>query len=82
MAANHPTVTLHDLTFFSSVYRNRKFKRKVSEFLFIKQNRHTLNKHDTSVLISCSADINISPETYPECSGVCSGVCSVCSGRM
>ena len=49
MAANHPTVTLDDLTFFSSVYRNRKFKRNVSEFLFIKQNRHTLNKLNTSV---------------------------------
>ena len=49
MAANHPTVTLDDLTFFSSVYRNRKFKRNVSEFLFIQQNRHTLNKLNTSV---------------------------------
>ena len=33
----------------SSGYRNRKFQRKVSEFLFVKQNRPTLSKHFTSV---------------------------------
>ena len=49
MAANHPTVTLDDFTVLSSGYRNRKFKRKVPESLFIKQNRPTLNKHGTSV---------------------------------
>ena len=43
MAANHPTVTLDDFTVLSSGYHNRKFKRKVSESLFIKQNRPTLN---------------------------------------
>ena len=49
IAANHPTVTLDDFTVLSSGYRNSKFKRKVSESLFIKQNRPTLNKHGTSV---------------------------------
>ena len=49
MAANHPTVTLDDFTVLSSGYRNRKFKRKASESLFIKENRTTLNKHGTSV---------------------------------
>ena len=49
MATNHPTVTLDDLTVLSSDYCNRRFKRKVSESIFIKQNRPTLNKHDTSV---------------------------------
>ena len=49
MAANHPSVTLDDFTVLSSGYGNRKFKRKVSESLFIKQNRPTLNKHGTSV---------------------------------
>ena len=29
MAANHPTVTLDNVTVLSSGYRNRKFKRKV-----------------------------------------------------
>ena len=49
MATNHPIVTLDDLTVLSSGYCNRRFKRKVSESIFIKQNRPTLNKHDTSV---------------------------------
>ena len=31
IAANHPTVTLDNFTVLSSGYRNRKFKRKVSE---------------------------------------------------
>ena len=47
IVANHPTVTLDNFTVLSSGYHNRKFKRKVSESLFIKQNRPTLNKHDT-----------------------------------
>ena len=51
IAANHPTVTLDDFTVYSSDYGKRKFKRKVSESLFIKQNTPTLNKHDTSVAL-------------------------------
>ena len=43
MGANHRTVTLDDFTVPSSGYHNRKFKRKVSESLFIKQNRPKLN---------------------------------------
>ena len=46
--ANHPTTTLDNFTVLSSGYRNWKSKRKVSESLFIKQNRLTLNKHGTS----------------------------------
>ena len=49
IAANHQTVTLDDFTVLSSGYRSRKFKRKVSETLYIKQNSPTLNKHETSV---------------------------------
>ena len=49
METNHPTVTLDDFTVLSSGYHNRKFKRKVSESLLIKQNRATLNKHGNSV---------------------------------
>ena len=49
IAVNHPTVTLYDFTVLSSGYRNRKFKRKLSESLFIKQNRPTLSKHCPSV---------------------------------
>ena len=44
--ANYPTVTLDDFTVLSSGYRNRKFKRKVSESLFIKHNRNMFNKHE------------------------------------
>ena len=49
MAANHPTVMLNNFADLSSGCRNRKFKRKVSESLFTKENRSTLNKHGTSV---------------------------------
>ena len=45
---DHPTMTLDNFTVLSSGYRNMKFKRKVSESLFIKQNRPTLNKHGPS----------------------------------
>ena len=63
---NCPTVTLDELTVLSSGYRNRKFNRKVSESLFIKQNRPTLNKRGTSVpLRSSSIDRTMSPEMYP-----------------
>ena len=49
IAVNHPTVALYDFTVLSSGYRNRKFNRKLSESLFIKQNRPTLSKHCPSV---------------------------------
>ena len=49
IAANHPTVTLNNFKVLSSGYRNKKCKRKVSESLFIKQNRLTLNKYGMSV---------------------------------
>ena len=52
--ANHPAVTLDNFTVLSSGYSNRNFKRKVSESLFIKHNRSTLNKNDTSVTPSVS----------------------------
>ena len=51
VAANHPTAMLDHFTVLSNGYRNRKFKRKVSESLFTKQNRPTLNRHGTSVLL-------------------------------
>ena len=49
--ANHPTMTLNNFTVLSSGYRNRQLKKKVSESLFIKSNRPTLNKHDTWVYL-------------------------------
>ena len=49
IAASHPTGTLDNFAVLRSGHPNRKFKRKISESLFIKQNRPTLNKHGTSV---------------------------------
>ena len=49
IAVNHPTGTLDNSVVLRSGHGNRKFKKKISESLFIKQNRPTLNKHGTSV---------------------------------
>ena len=46
--SNHALVTLDDFTIVNSGYKH-KFKRKISEALFIKSNRPNLNKQDTSV---------------------------------
>ena len=48
--ANHTIVKLDNFTVLSRCYRNRNINRKVSESLFITQNRPILNKHDTSFL--------------------------------
>ena len=47
--SNHALVTLDDFTIVNSGYKHNKFKRKISEALFIKSNRPNLNKQDTSV---------------------------------
>ena len=47
--SNHALVTLDDFTILNSGYKHNKFKRKISEALFIKSNRPNLNKQDTSV---------------------------------
>ena len=47
--SNHAFVTLNDFTFLNSGYKHNKFKRKISEALFMKSNRPNLNKQDTSV---------------------------------
>ena len=49
MNSNHALVTLDDFTIVNSGYKHNKFKRKISEALFIKSNRPNLNKQDTSV---------------------------------
>ena len=49
MSSNHALVTLDDFTILNSGYKHNKFKRKISEALFIKSNRPNLNKQDTSV---------------------------------
>ena len=47
--SNHALVSLDDFTILNLGYRHNKFKRKISEALFIKSNRPNLNKQDTSV---------------------------------
>ena len=47
--ANLPTMTLENFTVVCSGYRNRKFKKKVSESLLIRHSKLTINKHGTSV---------------------------------
>ena len=47
--SNHAFVTLDDFILLNSGYKHKKFKKKISEALFIKSNRLDLNMHDTSV---------------------------------
>lgn len=46
---NHPSVMLDNFVVLISSYHNRKFKRQVSESLFIKHNRPSLKKQGNSV---------------------------------
>ena len=46
---NHPTVTIDDFRVLKTSYRQKKFSRKLSEALFIKQNKPALNKQEASV---------------------------------
>ena len=47
--SNHALVTLDDFAILNLGYKHNKFKRKISEALFIKTNRPNFNKQDTSV---------------------------------
>ena len=49
LEANHPAVTIDDFRVLKTAYRQKKFRRKLSEALFIKQNKPALNKQDASV---------------------------------
>ena len=46
---DHPTVTSDDFRVLKTGYRQKKFRRKLSEALFIKQNKAALNKQEASV---------------------------------
>ena len=46
---DHPTVTIGDFRVLKTSYRQKKFRRKLSEALFIKQNKPALNKQEASV---------------------------------
>ena len=48
---DHPTVTIDDFRVLKTGYRQKKFRRKLSQALFIKQNKPALNKQETSVSI-------------------------------
>ena len=47
--SNHALVSLDDFAILNLGYTHNKFKRRISEALFIKSNRPNLNKQDTSV---------------------------------
>ena len=49
MNSNHFLVTLDDFIILKSGWKHSKFKRKISETLFIKSTRPNLNKEDISV---------------------------------
>ena len=46
---DHPTVTIDDFCVLKTGYHHKKFRRKLSEALFIKQNKRALNKQEASV---------------------------------
>ena len=46
---DHPTVTISDFRVLQTGYRQKKFRRKLSEALFITQNKPALNKQEASV---------------------------------
>ena len=46
---NHSTVSIDDFRVLKTGYRQKKFRRKFSEALFIKQNKPALNKQEASV---------------------------------
>ena len=47
----HPTVIIDDFRVLKTGYRQKKFRRKLSQALFIKQNKPALNKQEISVSI-------------------------------
>ena len=46
---DHPMVTIGDFHVLKTGYTQKKFRRKLSEALFIKQNKPALNKQEASV---------------------------------
>ena len=46
---NHKTVDLKDFKIIDSSYHNNRFKRKISEALYIKQYKPSLNTQEQSV---------------------------------
>ena len=48
---DHLTVKLQDFEILSKGFLQRKFKIKISDALFIKENKSSLNKQEKSVLL-------------------------------
>ena len=48
---DHPTVTIDDFRVLKTGYRQKKFRKELSEALFIKQNKPALNKQEPCVLL-------------------------------
>ena len=46
---DHPIVTIDDFRVLKTGYRQKKFRRKLSEALIIKQNKPALNKQEASI---------------------------------
>ena len=49
--SNHDLVTLDNFTIFNFGYKHNKYKKKISEALFIKSNKPNLNKQNTLVSV-------------------------------
>ena len=62
--ANHPTVMLDNFDFQSSGNHYRMIKRKVSESLFIKHNRPSWNKLESSITLKMFNYNNASLQSF------------------
>ena len=51
MNSNHALAALDDFTILDSGYKHKKYKKKNSKAIFIKNNIPNFNKHDISVLL-------------------------------
>ena len=49
--SNHALAALDDFTILNSGYKHKKYKKKNSKAIFIKNNIPNFNKHDISVLL-------------------------------
>ena len=49
LISNHPVVDLKDLKVIAKNYRGNKYNRKISEVLYIKQYRSSLNTNEDSI---------------------------------
>ena len=60
LETDHPIVTIGDIRVLKTGYCQKKFRRKLSEALFIKQNKPALNKQEASVPLKLFNRLHIS----------------------